>query len=390
MPRILSRRHGRPHGRRVRGSGSRAGPSGHRNPGEGETNFAVGCRPSCGEEMEFASGFAPRSTPRTAATGWRACEAGVRSSLRSSEDVRRFRYAGIRGRCNRPNGPVSRAATSPRVRLLAPFDPLYGSYWIDGLRCVGTIQLYPLPAQLLPSSIAFEFADRKFVIDAWDKPIVNEWWWKWSDVYGKVNLSLDTTISNVVPMGPGFATKTWGVVSMASALLRSAGWGKEMSRLDYAGGFLRQWYKRLPLTARTPGPSDPLLHLRPPPLLARRTRGQRAESPLHEGDEGVGRIALRRRVRLLRPRSNAGLQRLGPPSPLVPSMVAADPELGARTQTPGVCGCLGWKLGEYLALGKAIISTPTSSGSSPPILSTAPTSISSTARRIPYGMPSSA
>ena len=26
--------------------------------------------------------------------------------------------------------------------------------------------------------------------------------------------------------------------------------------------------------------------------------------------------------------------------------------------TPGVCGCLGWKLGEYLALGKAIISTP--------------------------------
>ena len=26
--------------------------------------------------------------------------------------------------------------------------------------------------------------------------------------------------------------------------------------------------------------------------------------------------------------------------------------------TPGVSGCLGWKLGEYLALGKAIISTP--------------------------------
>jgi glycosyltransferase involved in cell wall biosynthesis len=26
--------------------------------------------------------------------------------------------------------------------------------------------------------------------------------------------------------------------------------------------------------------------------------------------------------------------------------------------TPGVYGCLGWKLGEYLALGKAIISTP--------------------------------
>ena len=30
-----------------------------------------------------------------------------------------------------------------------------------------------------------------------------------------------------------------------------------MSLLDYAGGFLRQWYKRLPLSALTPGPSDP-------------------------------------------------------------------------------------------------------------------------------------
>ena len=253
---------------------------------------------------------------------------------------------------------MSRAATSRRVRLLAPFDPLYGSYWIDGLRCMGTIQLYPLPAQLLPSSIAFEFADRKFVIDAWDKPIVNEWWWKWSDVYGKVNLSLDTTISKVVPMGPGFATKTWGIVSMASALLRSARWGKEMSRLDYAGGFLRQWYKRLPLTALTPGPSDPsyifaLHHYWPEEpevneLRARFMRVTKASDELHfEGgfvcsdhDQMLGyddllhpRLSYRRWLQLTR--SSAVV-----------------------LNTPGVCGCLGWKLGEYLALGKAIISTP--------------------------------
>ena len=200
---------------------------------------------------------------------------------------------------------------------------------------MGTIQLHPLPAQLLPSSIAFEFADRKFVIDAWDKPIVNEWWWKWSDVYGKVNLSLGTPINKVIPMGPGFATKTWGIVSMASALLRSAGWGKEMSRLDYAGGFLRQWYKRLPLAALTPGPSNPsyifaLHHYWPEEpevneLRARFMRLTKASDELHfEG----GFVCFG-------PRSDVGIRRLAPPSPLVPSMVAADTEFGGRTQHSG-------------------------------------------------------
>ena len=77
---ILSRGHGRPHGRRVQRSGERARPSGRCKPGEGVTSFAVGCPPSRGEEKEFASGFSPRSTPCTAATGWRVCDVWVQSS----------------------------------------------------------------------------------------------------------------------------------------------------------------------------------------------------------------------------------------------------------------------------------------------------------------------
>jgi hypothetical protein len=253
---------------------------------------------------------------------------------------------------------MSGASTSSPVRLFAPFDPLYGSYWIDGLRSIGTIRLYPLPAQLLPSSIAFEFAERKFVIDAWDKSIVNEWWWKWSDVYGKVNLSLDTTISKVVPIGPGFATKAWGIVSIASALMRSAGWGEKRSSLDYAGGFLRQWYRRLPLTALVPGPSDPsyvfaLHHYWPGEpdvneLRARFMRMTKASDQVQfEGGfvfSDHGQMSghddlLHRRVSYRR-----WLQQ---------TRCSA-----AVLNTPGVSGCLGWKLGEYLALGKAIISTP--------------------------------
>ncbi len=245
-----------------------------------------------------------------------------------------------------------------QIRLLAPFDPLYGSYWIDGLRSIGAIRLYPLPAQLLPSSIAFELADRKFVIDAWDKPIVNEWWWKWSDVYGKVNLSLDAAMSKVVPLGPGFATKSWGVLSMASALLRSARWGREMSLLDYAGGFLRQWYQRRPLSALTPGLSDPsyifALHRfwpSEPEVNELRARFMRVVKASDEVRFEGGFVSSDRDETL-------GYDDLLHPHLSYRRWLELTRSSAVVLNTPGVCGCLGWKLGEYLALGKAIISTP--------------------------------
>lgn len=246
------------------------------------------------------------------------------------------------------------------IQLLAPFDPLYGSFWIDGLRHFGEIELCPLPAPLPPSCLAFEFVGRKFMIDAGDKPFVNKWWQKWSDVYGKINLPFDTDVDNVVPIGPGFATRTWGIVPMTVAFLRSARWAKQrnVSYTEYAGGFVRQWYRRLPLDALVPGPSDPnyifALHSFWPTepvvneLRARFMRVARSWDGLQfEGGflpsrhgQALGyddllssRLAYREWIRLTQ-RSAVVLN------------------------TSAVHGCLGWKLGEYLALGKAIISTP--------------------------------
>jgi len=253
---------------------------------------------------------------------------------------------------------MRRDGTSPRVRLLAPFDPLYGSYWIDGLRQLGTIQLHPLPAQLVPSSIAFEFADKRFVIDAWDKSIVNEWWWKWCDVYGKVNLPLDMTVGKVVPIGPGFGIKAWGVGSILSTLLRSARWRKGRTRLQYAGGFVRQWHKRLPLSALAPGRSDPsyifALHRYWPTepdvneLRARFMRvAKTSDGVVFEGgfvssdhDPLRGDVDLRHSQVSYR------------------HWLQLTRKSAVVLNTPAVYGCLGWKFGEYLALGKAIVSTP--------------------------------
>ena len=96
------------------------------------------------------------------------------------------------------------------------------------------------------------------MIDAWDKDIVNEHWLQWSDVYGKVNLPLDTNINKVVPMGPWTITKAWGIGSMAWTFMQSASWGKGKRRPHRADarGFLVQ-YKRLPSNKLAPAPASP-------------------------------------------------------------------------------------------------------------------------------------
>ena len=255
---------------------------------------------------------------------------------------------------------MNRAKDSARIKLLAPFDPVYGSYWIEGLRHVAAIELRPLPAPLPPSCIAFEFRGKNFVIDAWDKDIVNEYWLQWSDVYGKVNLPLDTKINKVVPMGPWTITKAWGIGSMAWTFMRSAAWakGKRRPHRTDARGFLYQ-YKRLPSSRLTPAPASPTyifaLHRHWPPvpevneLRARFMRVARCSAnvtfeggffPCDRDDPMTGYSDLRRR----RLSQHEWMQ------------------LTTRSATvlnvTGMCGSLDVKLGEYLALGKAIISTP--------------------------------
>jgi hypothetical protein len=255
---------------------------------------------------------------------------------------------------------MNRAKGAARIRLFAPFDPRYAGYWIEGLRHVGTIELDPLPARLPPSTIAFEFGGKNFVIDAWDKDIVNEHWLQWSDVYGKVNLPLDTNIDKVVPVGPWTITKAWGIGSMAWTFMQSASWGrgKRGSRRADAQGFLVQ-YKRLPSNKLAPAPASPTyifsLHRHWPSvprvneLRARFMRAAMCSAkvtfeggffPCDRNDRMTGYSDLRRRRLPQR------------------KWMQLTSRSAAVFNSRGVYGSLDVKLGEYLALGKAIISTP--------------------------------
>ena len=203
-----------------------SGPCGHCRSGGRVSSLAVGCwrRPSRGEEMAFAPVrlFAPLGAKCTASKrveGDVPDPPGVSIEVPSSQPEILTIWSVSEIVATDPTVTSAAPAPRARVRLLARCSrPAYGSYWIDGLRSVGTIQLHPLPAQLLPSSIAFEFADRKFVIDAVGQAHRQRMVVEMVRCLRKGEpLARYASINKVIPMGPGFATKTWGIVSMASA-----------------------------------------------------------------------------------------------------------------------------------------------------------------------------
>jgi glycosyltransferase involved in cell wall biosynthesis len=165
-------------------------------------------------------------------------------------------------------------------------------------------------------------------------------------------------------MGPSFGIRIWGPATWAT--LAAANYVRRLPEFGGIGGsrehfanYWRQYHYRLPIEAYTHERSrgDYIFFLSPVWKQEPRCNEYRASfikacrslrgvafeggfAPRRKGDvRGFEDFAVERRYPL--PDYIAKLKR---------SLVAFN--------TPAVYGCLGWKLAEYLALGKAIISTP--------------------------------
>jgi hypothetical protein len=192
----------------------------------------------------------------------------------------------------------------------------------------------------------------------------------WARVYGMVNLAPDAAALGVLPLGPTFGIKLtssaltrrhfvhmweWAVRRTASpALKRRIELASERTRS--LSGHQR---KRAPISAYAPHVSDPNYifftawpwskhsDVNPPRIrfieACRRAPGldfeggfaprRRDDVPEVRGYTAPGRYALA-----------DYLEKIG--------------RSAAVFNNPAVHGCLGWKLGEFLALGKAVISLP--------------------------------
>jgi hypothetical protein len=252
------------------------------------------------------------------------------------------------------------------------FNPEYYAYfWVGLERVFGAEALRIDPAGFPPPShpgfhrhrdtFAFVVDGRRYFISANDHGDIAEAALEWADVVGSVNVVADAQgpAASVVPMGPSFGVRAWntsGALALVRRFARSArppalGWRALMATL-------RRQRQRLPIESYEPTPSAPSAGIWYLGTFW-------ADHP----EANLDRVRFLRAARAVGARLDGGLVPLAGDLPAGLSDLAASGVdqsryvAGVRGSAiafnhPAVHGCLGWKLGEYLALGKAILTTP--------------------------------
>lgn len=217
--------------------------------------------------------------------------------------------------------------------------------------------------------------EKKIVIDGGDFNTINEEIYKWCDVYGSVNANFSKTSGKekLVSLCPSFAVKCWNTFdTMCFAIINVF---RYINGTEFKGGlksvkhFLGR-HRRLVLRAgmadMVPGKSEDNYIFFCSTLWYN-----------HESNKNDERVNLRRAwfVRTCKSMKNVCFEGGFVKQPGRSTELLFDDCLSSKSyshidwvrktqkssivfNTPAFWDCHGWKLGEYLAMGKAIISTP--------------------------------
>lgn len=265
----------------------------------------------------------------------------------------------------------------------------YSSYYIEGLYTVFNkenvkFSSYPFK-NLIQTSKENDFEhyfafvcyysngyEKKIIVDYRDKNNLNLTALNWCDVYGKVNLNRlvndyvkvsDSLKNKIIPIGPNFGIKLWNrfycIFLMTSNYLKSIG-KIPVNIKDFISGYNWQ-IKRNFIWHYFPSDSDNnyIFHI----------------SSLYY-NQSYGETVNSLRAQFIRSCRNNNCIFEGGLRDIVETDVSekykdvivkkyySPIKYLTKTKsssfvfnTPAVWGCHGWKLGEYLAMGKAIIST---------------------------------
>jgi len=264
-----------------------------------------------------------------------------------------------------PTTRSTRRHTSGELWVHPVVSPRYYRYYLDGLEAVygrkPRLRTTGFPELRDPKDgMAVILPDgRRLFIAANDFAVVDPAVTAWANVVGQVNVDPDVTYPpNVVPIGPSFGLPWSSRASLAAFVIR-AGAMTDPSRMPaMLRDYLRANSERVPLGAYTIEHSaDDFVFFvasfwgNAPSANERRLRFLRAVQHRPELTLGGGFWSEKElpagfgEFQLDRPVDHVEYVRRTKASAFV-------------FNTPAVHDCLGWKLGEFLALGKAIISTP--------------------------------
>lgn len=211
----------------------------------------------------------------------------------------------------------------------------------------------------------------RYIIDYRDKSDIRDSALAWCDVYGKVNFKRNvidavdaSQQSKIHPIGPNFGINQWSSIALYSTFLLNRlkiGW-----RPDWPVG-LRAFLAGYNWTRRRRRIDEYKVATADPGYVFHASRLYRAQSGADTND---ARARFVRAVRAVsKVKFEGGLVAYGGVVAGYEDVclqegfpTAAYLENTARSaivfNTPAAWGCHGWKLGEYMALGKAIVSMP--------------------------------
>lgn len=188
---------------------------------------------------------------------------------------------------------------------------------------------------------AFELDDVKVWIDTNDMTSVEQGGVGWADVLAKVNV--DETTPECIPLGPLFGLRFWSMAqayaTLPSMVVASAPIVQTLRGLRF------QAITRRPIEAYQAAPPSE------PGYVYSRSRAwtgkhETTNGPRERFMEALSGIHVERSVCIAEDRVS------------LDDYLANVRRSAVVFNAPAVHGCLGWKLGEFLALGKAIVSTP--------------------------------
>jgi hypothetical protein len=205
--------------------------------------------------------------------------------------------------------------------------------------------------------------ERRVYLDLGDSAGIDAEALAWSDVTGKVNIEPDDgDRDGIYPIGPTFGVRLGSGVLTTRALVSSydrSRWRDPAYNYHFLRGVVEYERRRTTIETYCPAASDPdyAFYVSWPWRLYPEVNSPRAtfiEACRSEpGLEFDGGFVRRRRNDLPQWRALETPRRYA-----IQAYLANTSRSVVSFSNPAVHGCLGWKLGEFLALGKAIVSLP--------------------------------
>ena len=254
-----------------------------------------------------------------------------------------------------------------KVFIYALTDVYYYSYYIQGFYELFGRKNVTFSAKRFPGfdikSCAVILEDkqftRKIVIDAYDGDSIRKKWLDWSDVYAKVNLNLKKDYPDkVLNIGPSFGIQIWNFFETWKNCISNLTKGRLSveNRKEFVAGYWRQYKRRRLEEYFKPRPPEPGYIFFISSIWAKEKRTNTSRAAFIQACSGLSQVNFEGGFAPRKDGENHGLSTLASRVTLR-EYIEKVRKAELVFNTPAVLDCHGWKLAEFLALGKAIIST---------------------------------